>query len=263
MAEFADAGALGDELARARPSEVLFSEEQEGEWDDLPGARSYDGYAFLADQAKHFLKQHYKVHGLDGFGCGGMTAAIGAAGAILHYLGSQMRRDLGHIGKPRPWIGERHVLIDASSQANLELTQCRAGTKHTLLHALDRTRTPMGARTLRDWVLRPLRDLEVLQGRQGLIGAMVAQSFVLNQIQESLRQVRDLERIMGRLSQGSGSPRDMQSLGASLAEVPALRGHLEALGGKEPSLPLAASLSPRLLPLAASLAPRLLLWPQA
>jgi DNA mismatch repair protein MutS len=242
VAEFPDAGALEDEIARARPSEILVSEEQHGEW-EITGVRSYDGYAFLADQAQHLLKRHYRVHSLDGFGCGSMTAAVGAAGAILHYLGSQMRRDLAHIGRLRPWLGERHVLIDASSQANLELTSCRAGTKHTLLHALDRTRTPMGARTLRDWVLRPLRDLETLQARQGLIGAMIAQSFVLNQIQEGLRQVRDLERIVARLSQGSGSPRDLQTLGTSLAEVPNLKGHLESLGGGEP---LAINLGGRL-----------------
>ncbi len=242
VAEFGDALALEDELSRSRPSEVLVSEEQHGEW-ELTGVRSYDGYAFLADQAQHLLKRHFKVHSLDGFGCGGMTAAIGAAGAILHYLGSQMRRDLSHISRLRPWIGERHVLIDSASQANLELTHCRAGTKHTLLHALDRTRTPMGARTLRDWVLRPLRDLESLQARQGLIGAMVGQPFVLNQIQEGLKQVRDLERIVGRLSQGSGSPRDLQTLGTSLAEMPNLKSHLEALGASEP---LVTQLAPRL-----------------
>jgi DNA mismatch repair protein MutS len=242
VAEFGDGVALEDELARARPSEILVSEEQHGDW-EITGVRSYDGYAFLADQAQHLLKRHFKVHSLDGFGCGGMTAAIGAAGAILHYLGSQMRRDLSHLQRLRPWIGERHVLIDAASQANLELTQCRAGTKHTLLHALDRTRTPMGARTLRDWVLRPLRDLETLQARQGLIGAMVGQPFVLNQIQEGLRQVRDLERIVARLSQGSGSPRDLQTLGTSLAEMPNVKAHVEALGSAEP---LVKQLAPRL-----------------
>jgi DNA mismatch repair protein MutS len=242
LAEFGDAAALGDELARSRPSETLVSEEQEGEW-DVPGARRHDGYAFLPDQGLHVLKRHYQVHGLDGFGCGGMTAAVGAAGAILHYLGTQMRRDLSHLGRPRPWTGERHVLIDAASQANLELVQCRAGTKHTLLHALDRTRTPMGARTLRDWVLRPLRDLEVLRARQGLVGALLGQPFLLGQIQEGLRDVRDLERILGRLSQGGGGPRDLQSLGVSLARVPDLRAHLEALGGGEP---LASALAGRL-----------------
>jgi len=212
VAEFTRRGGAGRRVAPGLgPPRFSSSEEQHGEW-ELTGVRSYDGYAFLADQAQHLLKRHYKVHSLDGFGCAGMSAAVGAAGAILHYLGSQMRRDLAHIGRPRPWIGARHVLIDASSQANLELTQCRAGTKHTLLHALDRTRTPMGARTLRDWVLRPLRDLETLQARQGLIGAMVAQSFVLNSNP-------------GRTPPGARLGTDRRSLEPGLGQSP---GHADA-----------------------------------
>ena len=233
VTEFGDPEALGDELSRIRPSELLVSEEQEEDFALVPSRQIYDGYAFLPDQAEYTLRDHFKVQSLDGFGCTGLTAAISAAGAVLHYLTNQMRRDIGHIRCLQSYSCNAHVLIDAASQANLELTMCRAGAKHTLLHALDRTKTPMGARKLRDWVLHPIRDLETLQARQNLIGGFVREPFVLSQTQDLLKSVRDIERIMGRLSQGSGNPRDMQSLGVSLREIPQLREFLDALGAGE------------------------------
>ena len=203
----------------------------------------YDGYAFSPDQAEFTLKDHFKVQSLDGFGCGDLTAAVGAAGAILHYLTNQMRRDVGHVRQLQPYRCDSHVLIDGPSQANLELTQSRAGSKHTLLHALDRTKTPMGARKLRDWVLHPMRDLVALKARQDLIAAFVKEPFVLSQTQDVLKSVRDIERIMGRLSQGAGNPRDMQALGVSLREIPTVREHLSALGD---DVKLTNQLNPRL-----------------
>ncbi len=243
LTEFEDAEALGDELSRIRPSELLVSEEQEEDFALLPSRQIYDGYAFIPDQAEHTLRDHFKVQSLDGFGCAGLTAAVSAAGAVVHYLTNQMRRKVDHIRQIRTYSTINHVLIDAASQANLELTMCRAGAKHTLLHALDRTKTPMGARKLRDWILHPIRDLATLQARQNLIGGFVKEPFVLSQTQDLLKSVRDIERIMGRLSQGAGNPRDMQSLGVSLREIPQVREFLNALGG---DLALATQLQPRL-----------------
>lgn len=243
VTEFEDPESLGDELSRIRPSELLVSDEQEEDFALLPSRQIYDGYAFFLDQAEYLLREHFKVQSLDGFGCSGLTAALSAAGAVLHYLTNQMRRDVAHIRRLQTYSCNAHVLIDAASQANLELTMCRAGAKHTLLHALDRTNTPMGARKLRDWLLHPIRDLATLQTRQSFIGGFVREPFVLSQTQELLKSVRDIERIMGRLSQGSGNPRDMQSLGVSLREIPQLRDFLDALGA---DLQLGGQLKPRL-----------------
>ncbi len=243
VTEFDEADSLGDELSRIRPSELLVSEEQEDEFALLSNRQLYDGYAFLLDQAEYTLREHFKVQSLDGFGCAGLNAALSAAGAVLHYLTNQMRRKVDHVRRMQTYASQAHVLIDASSQANLELTMCRAGAKHTLLHALDRTKTPMGARKLRDWVLHPIRDLAMLKARQDLIGGFVNEPFVLSQTQELLKSVRDIERIMGRLSQGAGNPRDMQSLGVSLREIPQVREFLDALGE---DLRLAAQIKPRL-----------------
>ncbi|MFT5465244.1 MAG: DNA mismatch repair protein MutS [Verrucomicrobiales bacterium] len=242
VSEFAELATLGDELGRVCPSELLVSDEQEETFREFPGVQIYDGYTFLPEQAEFTLRDHFKVQSLDGFGCADLSAAVGAAGAVLHYLTHQMRRNVAHIRRIQPYQSDSHVLIDAASQANLELIQSRAGSKHTLLAALDRTKTPMGARKLRDWLLHPIRNLKILQSRQNLIEAFVTQAFVLCQVQDELKLIRDVERVVGRLSQGIGNPRDMQALVVSLDRLPGLRGHLEALGDQQ----LLANLTPRL-----------------
>jgi len=236
--EFSQRDGLVDELACVRPAELLFSDEQAEDFDTLSHVIDYDAYTFLPDQAEFLLKEHFKVQSLDGFGCAGLGAAIGAAGAILHYLQTQMRRKVDHIRRLQVCDSENFVLIDASSQRNLDLiSSASGGQKHSLLGALDRTSTPMGARKLRDWVLHPLRDHDQLVERQNLIGCLLDQPFLLSQIQEALKEVRDIERTISRLSQGSGNARDLKALAVSLVKLPDVKSHLGALeGGENPGL---------------------------
>ena len=229
LTELPDREALEDEINRIAPTELLVSAEQEEDFAGLPGATAYDGYAFLYEQAYHQLKEHFKVHSLDGFGCAGYTASVGAAGALLHYLQNVLRRQLDHILTLRPYRTEACVLLDKASQQNLDLVSSRAGSKLTLLHALDETRTPMGARKLRDWLLHPLRDLEALRARQDALEAFLREPFVLSQMRESLKGIRDLERTTSRLSQGRGNARDLKHLEAALRVIPEMRSHLHAL----------------------------------
>lgn len=232
LTEFTDREALEDELARLRPSELLFSEEQAEHFDLLRNAQDYDGYTFLIDQAEYTLKQHFKVQSLDGFGCTGLLPAIGAAGAILHYVETQLRRSVSHLRSLQVYHTDSYVLIDSSSQTNLDLVTSRSGgVKASLLGAIDRTSTPMGARKLRNWVLHPIRNLETLVARQDMVEAFIRESFLLNEIRESFNGVRDVERTISRLSQGSGNARDLKSLEQSLKRVPEIRQHLSALNG--------------------------------
>jgi len=231
VTEFTDRAAFEDELNRLRPSELLFSEEQAADFELLPNAQDYDGYTFLIDQAEYTLKQHFKVQSLDGFGCQDLLPAIGAAGAVLHYVETQLRRSVSHLRALQVYRTDSYVLIDASSQANLDLVTSRSGgAKASLLGAIDRTSTPMGARKLRNWVLHPIRNLETLVARQDVVEALIRESFVLNQIRESFSEVRDVERTISRLSQGSGNARDLKSLELSLRKVPEIREHIAALG---------------------------------
>jgi len=232
VTEFKDRDAFEDELHRLRPSELLFSEEQAEHFDLLPNAQDYDGYPFLLDQAEYTLKEHFKVQSLDGFGCADLGPAIGAAGAILHYVETQLRRSVGHLRTLQAYQTDQFVLIDAASQANLDLVTSRSGgVKSSLLGAIDRTETPMGARLLRNWILHPIRDLDVLVSRQDLVESLIRESFLLNELRQSFSEIRDIERTLSRLSQGSGNARDLKALEMSLRKVPDVREHLRALQG--------------------------------
>ena len=233
VAEFPDQQQLEDELNRLAPSELLISDEQLQGLGGLPHCLPYDGYTFLLDQAVHTLRDHFKVQSLDGFGCAEMHAALGAAGAVLHYLSCQLRRSCDHLrGLAVRQVGEQ-VAIDTASQQNLDLVESRSGRQHTLLGVLDRTATPMGARKLRDWILHPISDARTLKARHDLIESFLAENFLLTKCRESLKNIRDIERCTSRLAQGSGNPRDLQALQTSLLQIPALRADLEALPSPE------------------------------
>jgi len=229
VSEFSDRGQLDDEIHRLAPSELLVSDEQLQELGSLPACLPYDGYSFLLDQAQHNLTEHYKVQSLDGFGCANLLAAQSAAGAILHYLTFQLRRNCDHLRTLKVRQTSAHVLIDSASQRNLDLVDSISGKAHTLLGVLDRTATPMGARKLRDWILHPLRDLQALNARLDLVEALLAEPYLLTKLRETLRNIRDIERTTGRLSQGSGNARDLKALQTSLARIPDLRSDFAAL----------------------------------
>ena len=230
VAEFDARGALLDEITRLAPSELLISDEQTDAFGDFRASQPYDAFAFLPEPAGQLLCDHFQVHSLDGFGCAGLHAATGAAGAVLHYLIHQLRRPCEHLRTLKVLEDARTVLIDAASQANLDLVDSRAGRKHTLLGALDRTKTPMGARLLRDWILHPLREMEPLLARQDFIAAFLAEPFLHSKIRESLTGIRDVERTTVRLSQGAGNARDLLALATSLDNIPPLKEDLVSLG---------------------------------
>ena len=229
VAEFADRQQLEDELTRLSPSELLISDEQVAEFGSLLGNLPYDGYAFISDQALHTLKDHFKVQSLDGFGCAGMSAALSAAGGVMHYLTYQLRRNCDHLRGLSVRNAADHVLIDSASQINLDLVESRSGKQHTLLGVLDRTSTPMGARKLRDWILHPLRDLAALNARLDLVDSLLAEPYLLTKLRDSLKNIRDIERTTGRLSQGAGNARDLKSLQTSLEHIPNLRADLSSI----------------------------------
>ncbi|MFV1995516.1 MAG: DNA mismatch repair protein MutS, partial [Verrucomicrobiales bacterium] len=229
LTECPDRESLEDELSRTRPSELLISEQQQQAFGQLRHALATDGYTFLPEHARPVLLEHFGVQSLDGFGCESMGAAVGAAGALLYYLRHQLRRGVDHIRRLRTYTAEQFVVIDRASQQNLDLVESRAGAKHTLLWALERTSSPMGGRKLRHWILHPLRDLTALEARQELVASLLEEPFLLEQIRGDFAAVRDIERTLGRLSQGSGNARDLLALSKSLAAIPSLKAHLAAL----------------------------------
>jgi DNA mismatch repair protein MutS len=229
VTEAANSSALLDDLARISPAEVLVSERQNPEFGEIAGALAYDDFAFLTDHARFTLCEHFKVKSLDGFGCNEMPAAIGAAGAIIHYLKQQLRRKVDHLAGLRCDARDDYVILDAATQVNLELVESRGARNMSLLAALDRTVTPMGGRKLRSWILQPLRDLGELERRQQLIADLLHEADLLAALRGCLKGIRDLERAAGRLSQASGNARDLVALKVSLQQIPELKGELQKL----------------------------------
>jgi DNA mismatch repair protein MutS len=222
--------ALEDELARFTPSEILIPDSDQDLIRKIPRAASYDGYTFELEQASYLLREQFCVQSLDGFGCSDMAVAVGAAGAIVHYLRHQLRRRTSHIRSLGVFLSDQYVALDVATQQNLELINSRgAGEDSSLLAALDRTVTPMGGRLFRQWLLKPLRSQTEIRQRQEMIQQFLDQPFLLSSVRETLGNIRDVERTVGRLSQLSGNARDIVALRLSLESLPELRIHLAAL----------------------------------
>jgi len=221
--------ALLDELVRVSPSELLVSDEQKRQFADVEGVLGYDTYAFLPEQAAFTLCEHFKVKSLDGFGCVEMPQAVAAAGAIVHYLKHQLRRNIDHLTSLRCDAPAHYVVLDAATQTNLELVESRSARDTSLLAVLDRTISPMGGRKLRAWILQPLRNLTELERRQQMIADLLQEPDLLASLRVSLKSIRDIERAAGRLSQASGNARDLVALRTSLQQIPTLKAELQKL----------------------------------
>jgi len=229
LTQLQDRQSLLDELARVSPSELLISSEQKDQIGEIDHALEYDSYAFLPEQASFTLCEHFKTKSLDGFGCGEMSQAVAAAGAIVHYLKHQLRRNIDHLASLHCDAPAEYVMLDAATQTNLELVESRGARNTSLLSVLDRTVTPMGGRKLRSWILQPLRNLHELERRQEMIADLLQEADLLAAIRAQLKPIRDIERATSRLSQASGNARDLVALKTSLQEIPRLKDQLQKL----------------------------------
>ena len=226
LTELESLAALLDELARVGPAEILIPEHQTEIFSPLPKHAVMDGYLFEFEPASEILLGHFKVQSLDGFGCADLQAGVGSAGALLHYITRQMRRQAGHLRQLRPYRRSAYLILDASTQSHLELVSSRAGRGMTLLGALDRTATPMGARLLREWVLHPLCTVEEIEARQDAIAALLEDALLLGDLRSRLAEIRDIERATARLGGPSGNARDLAALSQSLERIPVLAASL-------------------------------------
>jgi len=220
---------LMDELARVSPAETIAPEQHQDIFSVIEGVNFLDGYTFEPDPAGECLREHFKVQSLDGYGCADLPAGTGAAGALLHYLTRQMRRNASHLRRLQPYRTSQFLILDASSQSHLELVQSRGGKSMTLLGALDRAVTPMGARLLREWVLQPLRDVAAIRARQDAVARLLEDALLLGKLREHLGGIRDLERAVARLNGNSGNARDLAALAHSLALVPGVTDCVQAI----------------------------------
>ncbi|MFQ3168468.1 MAG: DNA mismatch repair protein MutS [Limisphaerales bacterium] len=231
VAELENENAMLAELERLNPGEVIYPEESPrlaaSIEPNVSVLNGYDGWVFALETAEFTLKDHFKVAALDGFGLKGRTAAIGAAGGALHYVSQHLRRDVAHFTRLAFYEVADTLVLDAATLKHLEILEPlhREGAKPgTLYAALNRTSTPMGARLLRDWLSQPLSSVEAIRRRQSALGQFLHNSPALDRFRESLKEIRDLERTISRLSVGSGNARDLVQLSGALGQLPMLRG---------------------------------------
>jgi DNA mismatch repair protein MutS len=230
-----------DQLARLSAAEVLLPETTHGEEHPLAarlrgaGIRTITtrpAWQFAPFHAIEQIRSQYHVNTVAGFGFDSDDdAGVVATGAILTYLRETQRTSLGHLRTPVPHRVERHLLIDPATYRSLEIERTTRGNsvEGSLIHAIDRTRTGMGSRLLRQWMRFPLTDLEYLQSRQNAVATLHAEPVVRGKVAEALRDLCDIERIVARVAVGRCSPRDLASLGATLGALPGVIEPLETL----------------------------------
>ena len=220
---------LLSEIERLNPAELLYSEDL-----NLPAAiKERRGlckrppWHFDLDSCRQLLLKQFNCHDLKGFGCEHLPAAICAAGCLLQYIRDTQLNALPHLQGISVQHGDDSISLDAASRRNLELDYHPSGQmQFTLLGVLDRTATAMGSRCLRRWIHRPLRDHSVINGRYACIATLLEQQLYQN-LQSSLRQVGDIERISARIALKSARPRDLLVLRHTLSVLPELQHQLQ------------------------------------
>ena len=189
---------------------------------------SYEEWVFEYDIAYSALKNQFHTISLDGFGCEGLKLAIPAAGAIIHYINETQKSVLEHINRLSYYDKKDYLGLDSSTIQSLDLTHEKGNIKKdSLLSLLDKTITSMGARKLKGLILKPLIDLEQITLRHKVVEEFVKNIFLRSDIRDLLKEIHDLERIIGRISFSLFGARDMVALKKSALTLPKLWRKLE------------------------------------
>ena len=208
---------LDEALERYRPAELLQPNE-DNQW------------TFSLEAAYDCLTRHFKVMSLDGFGLTGRNDLISAAGALLQYVGPTLRHSLDHVRKVAIRQSDDGLVLDAGTVRHLQLLPGGEVTKDaSLLGVLDVTKTPMGARTMRNWIARPLARATDINARLDAVGAFVNDRSALASLRQLLTGVRDLERLIQKVDSGRANPRDVKSLATSLRPIPDIKSQIATI----------------------------------
>ncbi len=229
-----------DEIARLKPAEMLVPEHASGQVHQIGekikaigvnAITARPGWQFTAHHAKEQVKKHWETSTAGGFGFSDDDPAVLAAAAFLSYLEETQKTGLSHLRPLRRHVVEEHLSIDPASWRSLEIerTVRSGGAEGSLLSAIDRSRTSMGGRMLRQWLRYPLCDLEHISARQAAIAALMESPSTLKEIRQRLDDVCDVERIVARLAVGRASPRDLAALGKCLESMPRVLDQLDSL----------------------------------
>ena len=245
---------LLDEIHKFAPSEIICNEAFYMCGIDLEDLKdryhvavsSLDSRYFSDDSCRNILKEHFRVGSLDGLGLGDYDAGVIASGAVMEYLYETQKNSLSHIFTVRTYTTGEFMVLDSSTRRNLELLETlrEKQRRGSLLWVLDKTKTAMGARLMRNLIEQPLVHRASILERQNAVEELNMSYITREEIREYLNSVYDLERLMGRISYKSANPRDLITFGSSLAMLPHIKGLL-----MEMKSPLLAGICEELDPL--------------
>ncbi len=212
------------EMLRLNPAEILLPDTV-----SLPnGLRGHltpwPAWRFEPGRCREALLGHFEVSSLDGFGLRGLYAGIRAAGAIIQYLQETQPAALRLLTGLNTYSLSDFMTLDAATRRNLELTETLrdGGVRGSLLGVLDRTVTPMGKRLVRQWVSKPLLNVEQIRKRQAGVEYFFGNGLSRAEVRAGLKPLGDLERLTNRVVSGTAQPRDLAAMRATLTHLPAL-----------------------------------------
>lgn len=233
LTEVPSAQKLLDEINKFTPAEIICNDAFYMSGIDAEDLKSrlgicifsLDSWFFDDDSCRRVLKEHFHVSNLEGLGIQDYDSGIIAAGALFLYLKDTQKTALSQMTSIRPYSAEKYMLIDSSSRRNLELVETlrEKQKRGSLLWVLDKTKTAMGARTLRAYVEQPLIDAEVINRRLTAVEELNKMPMLRDEIREYLNPVYDLERLVSRISYKSANPRDLVAFASSLEMIPYIK----------------------------------------
>lgn len=231
--QFDDTGKLLDEIYKFTPAEIICNEAVlmstlplDFIHDKLGTAISYvDSRYFEEEACKSLIKQHFKVETIEGLGLQEYELGAIASGALLQYLYETQKTSLSHLITIEPYSASSFMILDSSTRRNLELCETlrEKQKKGSLLWVLDKTKTAMGARLLRNYIEQPLISKEQIEARLTAIESLNEQVFVREELREYLRPIYDMERLMTRITFKTANPRDFIAFKTSLQYLPYIK----------------------------------------
>ena len=239
LTEVDDLRKLLDEINKYMPSEIICNDAFIVSGMDIDDLRSrlkiavypLEAHYFDDDACKKCLMRHFHVHVLTGLGIEDFPVGVAAAGALLQYLYDTQKNSLSHFTHLYPYLTSKYMLLDSSTRRNLELTETlrEKQKRGSLLWVLDKTKTAMGARTLRSYIEQPLINLTDILMRQDAVETLCTDSVARDEIREYLNPVYDLERLLGKVSYKTANPRDLIAFRNSLEMLPHIKTVLQDL----------------------------------
>ena len=233
LTEVEDNKKLLDEIMKYHPSEIICNDAFTVSGMDLADLKdrlniaiySLEPFYYDEDRCRKSLLKHFHVTSLQGMGIEDFPSGLIAAGSLMHYLTNTQKIPLSHFTHLYPYLTSRYMLLDSSTRRNLELTETlrEKQKRGSLLGVLDKTKTAMGARTLRQYIEQPLIDKSEIEKRLDGISELSEKAMLRDEIREYLNPIYDLERLLGKVSYKTANPRDLLAFAGSLKMLPSIK----------------------------------------